>query len=774
MTAKINVNANIYCLESESCMFTVNNLISTTSIANINIYCNNPSFSYFGACDESYWNIYGKGNNNITIDCDQNDCYLAEFHIDEFYAVDVNCETPYSCMDIVIQAETSQNLKLNCSNERVCAFANVYCPIVEMQTCHIKCSQHTYACASMQIYSNECDEIHAEYDDSWLICNIFKNTNISDSIEWWNTATRNYCDWIVDPGYFDCSNNRIIDIDIDKFHLNNYMELDTSYQWPSQLQFLSLDVNSGNILGGIWHWNSVKNLLRLTRIDISDTEFSGIMNNSVWNMLLTELPTLVEIDIDDASFTANMSEISLNKRSNITRLEIKNNMFYGTISSDFDFFTKLPKIQVLQLAGNVELEGYFENVDFLLNMPNLTIFDVTNTKLGGSIKLSESLSLPESIDKFAIRATNFEYIDFSIFEKLFELHMLDISDNSQLDGQNIDWDVIGNLSFSNLNEFYGRYVLWAGYADFSSISESLYIELDVDYLCDPQIYPCPSQQIPAPRSNVKCEGKSECELSCRCSLYSTNPTQSPTVTLTQTEVTLTQPTVTLTQPTEYSITNLRTIYIMFGVMFVLVLIIVLGLSWICCKCRKKQTIKYSAANQEEKNHERTNVVNPIDKKPNINDNNIEMTQIESDHKENDTILQLNKEKISNVMVICLGITTYDKKEPLADVRNDIQNYKKILGDQYRYRVLSSLDKYTTGRITKNDMETFIASCQNQIVDYTTQGHPVLYEALFVTISGHGNAEGLICSDDEIIRFDTIRETFSNEKSLQAIPRIFCI
>eukprot|EP01084_Bolivina_argentea_P129172 228166_1 len=480
MTAKINVNANIYCLESTSCMFTVHNLISTASNANINIYCDNPSISsqdYYGACYKSYWNIYGNGNDNITIDCNQYDCH-STININNVYAVDINCDSPYSCQNLVMDTRSSKHLELNCNNIYACESSKIHCPMVEKQTCHINCSQHANSCASMQIYSRN----------------------------------------------------------------------------PTQSP-------------------------------TNTTSFPSI-SPSLYPTTPSFIPTVAPVLAPSVAPNAAPSVAPVWK---------------STIHPTF-----FP-LKEQSLSPTLTLTSY-------------------STRL--------SSTLPSFAHKQTIQTV---------------------------------------ISTVNATESYKTHAI-------------------IIVVC------------------------------------------------------------------------------------IIGVIILLNLSCIYCYCKKQNTTKYSAINKDEKPAERTITVNQI-----------ELLKLEPDFKEIDVGLQQMEEKtntqklksieINDVMVICLGITKYNKKtklNQLLGVKNDIENCKNILGEQYGYRILSSFDEYPTGEITRNDAEKFIDSCMHELVNYNEESHKLLYQALIVTLSGHGSTDGLICSDGEIIRFDTIGEMFSNEESLQAIPLIFCI
>eukprot|EP01084_Bolivina_argentea_P129171 228163_1 len=574
MTAKINVNANIYCLESTSCMFTVHNLISTASNANINIYCDNPSISsqdYYGACYKSYWNIYGKGNNNIAIDCNQNDCHSANFNINDVYAADVNCGSPYSCQKTVINAGTSKNLKLNCNNIYACESSNIHCPMVEKQTCHVNCSQHTQVCVGMQVYSRN------PTNSPTLLPSILPSSapTIPSFI----------------PTNIPTSSTRIPTTNPSKFPTKNPTTSPTQNPTNSPTK-------SPSIYPTVSPTKNPATSPTKNPTDYPTSTRNPTVNPTIHPISPTNIPTNEPstMTLDPTQITTSMSE--------------------------------LPTIS-----------------------PSVTTFVPTQISISPSVTTVVPTSHPS---KFPLTT--------------------------------------------------------------SSIVQTQ---------------------------------------------MSTSPSTSPS---------FTDNTSSLNDDNK---TDLEIIHIISIGLGIIAAIILLNLSCIYCYCKKQRTNKYSAVDKDEKHNQRTNVVIQ---------NDIELVEAKEERKETDHDITLSPTKsiptdINDAMVICLGITTYDKTtklHQLSDVKKQIENYKKVLGEQYGYRILSSFDEYPTGEITRNDAERFIDGCKHEIVNYNDNRHNVLYEALFVTLAGHGNSKGLICSDGKILCYDTIRETFSNEKSLKDIPRIFCI
>ena len=101
--AQINHSANIYCSSDESCKYASMTLVATSADSNINIECYNPSLtssSSYGACYYANFSIYGynssstRKDTNLTLQCNQRDCYYAIFNGYDIFQADVLCEAP--------------------------------------------------------------------------------------------------------------------------------------------------------------------------------------------------------------------------------------------------------------------------------------------------------------------------------------------------------------------------------------------------------------------------------------------------------------------------------------------------------------------------------------------------------------------------------------------------------------------------------------------------------------------------------------------------------
>eukprot|EP01084_Bolivina_argentea_P082571 149502_1 len=251
------------------------------------------------------------------------------------------------------------------------------------------------------------------------------------------------------------------------------------------------------------------------------------MDNTIWNMLLNQLPSMKELDTRRNHFSCNFSEIALNTNTNLKYLFISYvTNFYGTISID-NFLSKFPKLSALSIRGN-NLMAHFDNFDFVTTMPTVIQIEMDNNLFTGSIKLSSSLSLPNKIEIIRVDNNDFSYIDWNIFANLHSLKILDVGPLINLNGVSINWNIIGSLSYYNLIEFDAKGVQCGNYADFSHLSETIKVSLIVNYLCDPTIYLCPNGEIPISRSSVSCIGRTNCVATCRCSNDSIPMTLSPT------------------------------------------------------------------------------------------------------------------------------------------------------------------------------------------------------------------------------------------------------
>ena len=91
------------------------------------------------------------------------------------------------------------------------------------------------------------------YHDTYLMCKIFENTNIDDTVWWFHLSHDNYCDFIswypfiVDDQVFNCSENNlnITRINFEDYWIYGY--LNTSFKWPQLLHTIDLEWSRINV-----------------------------------------------------------------------------------------------------------------------------------------------------------------------------------------------------------------------------------------------------------------------------------------------------------------------------------------------------------------------------------------------------------------------------------------------------------------------------------------------------------------------------------------------
>ncbi|XP_026438749.1 receptor-like protein 9DC3 isoform X1 [Papaver somniferum] len=153
-----------------------------------------------------------------------------------------------------------------------------------------------------------------------------------------------------------------VDLSFNKFHGS----LPSSFYNLSQLQFL--DLSSNSITGDIP--SSISNLEYLRYLDLSNNNFHGSLPSSLYN-----LSRLLYLDLSYNSITGDiLSSISNLKYLNI--LNLSRNKFHGSLPSSF---YNLPLLQLLLLSYN-SITG---NVS-LNKESNLTMIDLSSNMLAGS------------------------------------------------------------------------------------------------------------------------------------------------------------------------------------------------------------------------------------------------------------------------------------------------------------------------------------------------------------------------------------------------------
>eukprot|EP01083_Nonionella_stella_P300316 1024633_1 len=134
--------------------------------------------------------------------------------------------------------------------------------------------------------------------------------------------------------------------------------------------------------------------------------------------------------------------------------------------------------------------------------------------------------------------------------------------------------------------------------------------------------------------------------------------------------------------------------------------------------------------------------------------------------------------VQNLFIICIAIGEYlaADRENIYDVCRDVANYRNVLGEKYKYKFMSSVEmKGNVGyKMTKTDVETYINECLKELIKGEGIKQTTEYDALLVTFSGHGTIDSIVCSDDQMIKYTTIRGWFRKLAALNQIPRFFCV
>eukprot|EP01084_Bolivina_argentea_P082572 149505_1 len=87
-------------------------------------------------------------------------------------------------------------------------------------------------------------EHNAAYDDSYKICQMFRNSPMQTNINWWNISTRNYCDWVANDASisneFNCNGANITRLDFDEtpYCIQPYSTINTSFGWPQHIEVI--------------------------------------------------------------------------------------------------------------------------------------------------------------------------------------------------------------------------------------------------------------------------------------------------------------------------------------------------------------------------------------------------------------------------------------------------------------------------------------------------------------------------------------------------------
>eukprot|EP01083_Nonionella_stella_P080097 219910_1 len=109
-----------------------------------------------------------------------------------------------------------------------------------------------------------------------------------------------------------------------------------------------------------------------------------------------------------------------------------------------------------------------------------------------------------------------------------------------------------------------------------------------------------------------------------------------------------------------------------------------------------------------------------------------------------------------------------------DVCRDVANYRDVLGGNYNYKFMTSVEmKGNEGwTMNKSDVESYVINeCLAELIRGTPKEQ---YDALLVAFSGHGTIDSIVCSDSKMIKHSTIRGWFESQNAFKTIPRFFCI
>eukprot|EP00485_Elphidium_margaritaceum_P013586 CAMPEP_0202733534 /NCGR_PEP_ID=MMETSP1385-20130828/188219_1 /ASSEMBLY_ACC=CAM_ASM_000861 /TAXON_ID=933848 /ORGANISM="Elphidium margaritaceum" /LENGTH=908 /DNA_ID=CAMNT_0049399871 /DNA_START=80 /DNA_END=2807 /DNA_ORIENTATION=+ len=281
---------------------------------------------------------------------------------------------------------------------------------------------------------------NASYHDTWLLCNIFKGTDIGDEISWFDTSQANYCEWQpnVPSEDFDCAD----DVNITVFNIADYdssssssSTINTSYSFPHLMTELAL---SGHALRGIFDFDSIAALTDLQTLNLANNALTGDISAVQWNTMLTQL-SLTEFNIANNAFTstAALSAASLTDDNlDLQYFAIHGNEeIGGTI--DAQFFSHFPSLRNFSCHHNRALQASFDNFDFLASLPDLQAFEVHYTAMSGSIQFSADMS--SSLSSEFVQVLNFEHTQFNYidFDTLTGLSTL-CSDAASLTDDNLD------------------------------------------------------------------------------------------------------------------------------------------------------------------------------------------------------------------------------------------------------------------------------------------------------------------------------------------------
>eukprot|EP01083_Nonionella_stella_P056167 148077_1 len=463
-------------------------------LANSNISCQGPR--------EHNCHINVSGNNAL-----QNTMFFARY---SFNSLDLVCNDSYStgCTDATIICDrdgSSCSMQLTHSNHWQCVDATSTCQIQLVD----KCSQ----------FADDPRD-----SDMFLFCTLFASTNV---INWMNDT--DYCvedSWADDMGIkIECNNdtNWITRLNLNANEYGGH--LITSGRWPQYLTELDIEQWGAKTrdlqrFNGVWNWSTITQLQYLQEIDVENNNFTGMITNDDWNMIMS-IPALQKLILDENYFETNFSAVEIAKNASFVRMiMLADNLFYGTLDTSIHgFLSKFPSLREFSVENNHDLGGDWHNLDGIANniCPDLRRFEMANNRFTGTVTLSDDdLSLPSGLSIFDISNNSFSgSINWSIFDSLITLDRLDLSYNHFVG--DIDWDVVGSLSYRDLDVLALDHNNFSGFANFKDIDSNLRINLDTHIICDPSRYVCSYDAHPTNRSDFECRGKTQCESTCMCS-----------------------------------------------------------------------------------------------------------------------------------------------------------------------------------------------------------------------------------------------------------------
>ncbi|ETO02501.1 hypothetical protein RFI_34929, partial [Reticulomyxa filosa] len=129
--------------------------------------------------------------------------------------------------------------------------------------------------------------------------------------------------------------------------------------------------------------------------------------------------------------------------------------------------------------------------------------------------------------------------------------------------------------------------------------------------------------------------------------------------------------------------------------------------------------------------------------------------------------------IKNALVVMIAISEYCDNKMLCNLPNvrekDVKNFREVFKQELNYEFVCNEEF----KMNKEDIDEFL---ENVIVNHKLYKNKRNYDALIITILGHGEGDALVTSDGEHVPVDEIRSLFNCNKmeSLKDCPKIFII